>query len=132
MVGVPVTISSETSTSESIATLAVTSQLQPSGTLVYPIASATQVTREQQDPSWTPVDVSGKVIVPVSASITGTVGGFTTTGATPGQMCIFVNTGPKKVKMAGLVDGTYPDIPVNTMFQAVYIGSTWYKMSGSY
>jgi hypothetical protein len=129
---VPVTLTSETSTSESIGTLAVTSQLQPSGSTVFPLAAAVQVIKEAQDPSWTQVDVSGKTVVPVSASITGTVGGFTVVGATPGQMCIFVNTGPKTVRMAPLADSTYPNIPPNMMFQALFIGSNWYKMSGSY
>ena len=128
----PVSLASETSTTETITTLTTTGQFSASGSIFFPVAAATQVLREPQDPSWTTVDVTNKVVVPVSASVTGGYGGFTTIGATDGQMCFFVNTGPKPLRIAGLADGTYPAIPVNSMFQALRVGSSWYKMSGSY
>lgn len=128
----PVSLATETSTTETIGTLKTTGQFSASGSIFFPVAAATQVVKEPQDPSWTSVDVTNKVVVPVSASVTGAYGAFTATGAADGQYCLFVNTGPKPVRMAGFSDGSYPSIPTDRAFGVLRVGSAWYKMSGSY
>lgn len=127
-VEVPLVVSSPLSTSAVV----FSSTSTVSGSFTYAVGAPTQVTTDSTDGSWTIVDVTGKYVVNVSGSSPSSLGGFTTSGGIDGQVCLFVNTGTKNLQMAGFADGGYPLVPSRRFFPALYMGSSWYKMSGSY
>lgn len=124
-------------------TLSVAGSFSPSGAVVaasgmtltgsslHSVGAVKNVTANSDAGQYTQIDVTGLYIVPLSGSSVSASAGATPVGANDGQVCLFLNTATKPIKIAGFSDSSYATLLAGTFVQALYYNTSWYHLSGA-